>query len=159
MSQQRPWVLILVKYVQCLKTYYLSFHDQKGNCYSMVFTNWIFIYLFLQCRGSDPGPYSKQVLYHWAASPALQTALLIALFLLSSSPGTWDKSCNVPPSTRQTTWPLLNSVTWTQPQPSAVTTSLSVEGEKHRFKSTCTWKQQALWSNSKGHNFLGFFFF
>lgn len=79
------------------------------------------------------------------------------LFFLSSSPGTWDKSCSVPPSIRQTTWPLLNSVTWTQPQPSAVTTSLSVEGEETQFKSTCTWKQRALWSNSKGHNLLGFF--
>ena len=58
-----------------------------------------------------------------------QIVALIALFLLSSSPGTWDKSRSVPPSTRQTTWPLLNSVTWTHPQPSAVTTSLSLEGE------------------------------
>ena len=57
-----------------------------------------------------------------------QIVALIALFLLSSSPGTWDKSRSVPPSTRQTTWPLLNSVTWTHPQPSAVT-SLSLEGE------------------------------
>lgn len=113
------------------------------------------------------------VFVHWGSLWALHTlvkpsspcaksqhapALLSIFFFLSSSPGTWDKSCSVPPSTRQTTWPLLNSVTWTQPQPSAVTTSLSVEGEKNRLKSTCTWKQQASWSNSKGHNLSGFFF-
>ena len=34
-----------------------------------------------------------------------------------------------------------------------------MEGERNQLESTYTWKQQTSWSNSKGHNFLGFFFF
>lgn len=103
--------------------------------------------------------HTRQVLPTPEPNPSTSPTLLIICFFLSSSPGTWDKSCSVPPSTRQTTWPLLYSVTWTQAHPGAVTTSLSVEGERNRLESTCTWKQQASWSNSKGHSLSGFFFF
>lgn len=118
--QWKHWISILEEWdqFQCLKIYYyLSF---------LVFSQWttcphatlsLAVILISQLEGQLlKMSFSK--LHVW-----------LHFFLMSSSLGTWDKSCSVPPSTRQTTWPLLNSVTWTHPQPSAVTTSLSVEGE------------------------------